>query len=155
MRKLFASILCEQMRSDTRLRLLLADVGFVLNRDMEEHRDRIVDFGASEQLMIGAAIGMASAGLWPVCYSITPFLIFRPYEWIRNHVGKMKLPIKLVGSGRDSDYGRLGFTHHAFGDDQVLSHLQIRIFKPNEDNAASMIRECLETDLPSYLNLKL
>jgi transketolase len=52
-----------------------------------------------------------------VVYSITPFVLYRPFEWIRNYLDHEKIPVKLVGGGRDKDYGYLGFSHWAEEDD--------------------------------------
>ena len=35
------------------------------------------------------------------------------FEFIRNYVDHEKLPVKLIGGGRDKDYGYLGFSHWA------------------------------------------
>ena len=52
------------------------------------------------------------------------------FEFLRNLVNKETIPVKIVGSGRDDDYGALGFSHYATDDEVVLSSLQnIKIFK--------------------------
>ena len=51
--------------------------------------------------MIGMAAGMAINGLRPVVYSITPFLLERPFEQIKVDIDEQNLPVLLVGY---SDY---------------------------------------------------
>jgi transketolase C-terminal domain/subunit len=55
--------------------------------------------------MIGAATGMAMEGKIPVVYSITPFLLYRPFVFLRNYLHHENIPVKLVGGGRNKDYG--------------------------------------------------
>jgi transketolase len=104
--------------------------------------------------MIGVAVGLAYSGYVPVCYSITPFLLYRPFEMIRNYVNFEKLNIKLVGSGRDKDYSHDGITHWGEDDLTVLKCLpNIKCYKPAKLTDV-MCKEFLETEGPSYINLK-
>jgi transketolase len=105
-------------------------------------------------LMIGVAVGLAYSGYIPVCYSITPFLLYRPFEMIRNYVNFENINIKLVGSGRDKDYSHDGITHWAEDDLVVLKCLpNIKCYKP-EKLHDSLCKEFLESEYPSYINLK-
>ena len=103
--------------------------------------------------MIGMAVGLANSGFIPVCYSITPFLLYRPFEMIRNYINHEKLNIKLVGSGRDKDYSHDGITHWAEDDLQVMKNLSnISLFKPKHLSDV-MVNTFLFSDKPAYLNL--
>jgi len=137
------------------LHLLTADIGYgVLNSIRLDYPDRFTDFGAAEQLMVGSACGMALSGLSPVCYSITPFVLYRPFEWLRNFLHQDRIPVKLVGAGRDKDYGHLGSTHWAEDDERILATLpNIRVFKPTKDEMQISFRDFLMYDGPAYLNL--
>lgn len=154
MRAAFATHLHHALAGNPQLRLLTADIGYgILDRIRLDYPERFTDFGASEQLMIGAACGMALSGLEPVCYSITPFVLYRPFEWLRNFLHHDKIPVKLVGAGRDKDYGHLGFTHWAEDDTAILAALpNIRVFKP-ETNLEFIFAEFLAHPGPAYLNL--
>jgi len=104
--------------------------------------------------MIGIAIGLSYEGFIPVCYSITPFTLYRPFEMIRNYLHYESVPVKLVGTGRDRDYLTLGNTHWAEDDLDILKPLtNIETFKPSE-LTHEIFREFLYSDKPSYLNLK-
>ena len=108
---------------------------------------------SSEQLMVGAATGLAMEGFIPLVYSITPFVLYRPFELLRNYLNHECIPVKLVGGGRDKDYGYLGFSHWAEEDIKVLSTLEnIQLFKP-ENPTKKLYREFLYNEQPSYLNL--
>jgi len=104
--------------------------------------------------MLGAACGMALEGKVPVVYSITPFLLYRPFEWIRNYLNNEKIPVKLVGGGRDKDYGYLGFSHWAEEDIKILSEFDnIKLYKPSTPEI-KIFKRMLYNNKPSYLNLK-
>jgi transketolase len=161
MRAEFAKYLHDcALPGDPRLRLLTADIGYGLfDRIRLDYPGQFVDFGASEQLMVGAAGGMALSGLRPVCYSITPFLLYRPFEWLRNFLHHDQIPVKLVGGGRDRDYGHLGFTHWAEDDTAILATLpNIKVFKPecgsDFKSQVSAFQLFLDHPGPAYLNLK-
>jgi transketolase len=103
--------------------------------------------------MLGTAVGMAHNGFLPVCYSITPFVIFRPFEILRNYLDHEGTNVKLVGAGRDRDYGHCGFSHWAEDDVTVLKTLpKIEIFKPTQLDQ-DVFEEFLNHTGPAYLNL--
>lgn len=157
MRKLFGELLNQSMSEDEKIWLLTGDLGFgVLDATRQKHPSRSYNVGAAEQLMLGAAVGLAHNNKIPICYSITPFVIFRPFEYLRNFLDHEKTSVKLVGAGRDQDYGNLGFSHWATDDDKALFMFSsIQKYKPNTDQE---LKDCwndfLYNDKPSYLNLK-
>ena len=87
MRKTFSEQLYSEMKSNQDIFLIVGDVGYgVFDKFKEDFPDRFINPGASEQLMIGMASGLAMDGKIPVVYSITPFILYRPFEFIRNIV---------------------------------------------------------------------
>jgi transketolase len=156
MRKLFFELLHKEMEKNNSITVCTGDMGYgLLDKIRKEFPDRFFDFGASEQLMVGAAAGMALERNIPVCYSITPFLLYRPFEFIRNFMDHEQIPIKLVGGGRDKDYGHLGFTHWAEDDVDIMMQLRnIKIWKPSSGPLfRHTILEFLYNKSPSYINL--
>jgi transketolase len=109
---------------------------------------RITNVGAAEQLMLGVGVGLALQGKRPFCYSITPFLLYRPIEWIRNYLGHERLEVKLVGSGINDDYKHDGFSHHCFEYNEILTALDIPSYAP------IMAEPCLRTDFRQFVDLK-
>ena len=157
MRKLFANLLHEEMKLNKNIYLITADLGFgILDKIKENFSNNFYNTGAAEQLMISIGIGLAENKKIPICYSITPFLLYRPFEFLRNYVNYEKIPVKLVGSGRDRDYAHDGISHWADDDELVLSSLpNIKIYKPNsEKELIEIFPEFISSKDPCYLNLK-
>jgi transketolase len=154
MRKQFAEFLHSEMSQDEDIHVITGDLGYGLwDRIKIDYPDRFTNFLSSEQLMVGAACGMAMEGKIPVVYSITPFVLYRPFEWIRNYLNHEKIPVKLVGGGRDKDYGYLGFSHWAEEDEQVMSVFKnIQFYKPKEFTKEIGL-DLIYNNQPSYLNL--
>ncbi len=106
--------------------------------------------------MIGVGVGLALEGKIPFVYSITPFLLFRPYETIRNYINHESIPVKLIGSGRDKDYSHDGFSHWAEDDRQVMAGFNnIQSFWPRiKEQVPSLLMHAIKTKEPFYINLK-
>ena len=155
MRKEFAEFLHGEMSSNEKIVFITGDLGYGLwDKIKIDYSDRFYNVMSSEQLMIGTAVGLAMEGFIPLAYSITPFVIYRPFELLRNYLHHENIPVKLVGGGRDKDYGYLGFSHWAEEDLDVLSSLpNIKCYKPEEGNN-KLYKEFLYNGKPSYLNLK-
>ena len=155
MRKQFAEFLHREMSHNLRIILLTGDLGYGLwDRIKIDYPDRFYNVMSSEQLMIGAAVGLAMEGFIPIVYSITPFAIYRPFELLRNYLSHENIPVKIVGGGRDKDYGYLGFSHWAEEDIKILSTLEnIELYKPKKGNE-SIYHDFIYNLQPSYLNLK-
>lgn len=156
MRKKFSNLLHSKMGQNEKIHLLTGDLGYGLwDKIKIDFPDRFHNFGSSEQLMIGAACGMAASGIIPVVYSITPFVLYRPYEFIRNYINHEKIPVKLLGGGRDKDYGYLGFSHWAEDDKKVMSNFEsIKSLWPENDEAlVDILDDYLFDNNPGYLNL--
>ena len=85
MRKTFIKVLTELAEKDKRIMLLTGDLGFmVMEPFINRFPDRFINVGVAEQNLIGIASGLADAGMIPYVYSIAPFAVLRPYEFIRN-----------------------------------------------------------------------
>ena len=155
MRKQFAEFLHEEMSYNSSIVILTGDLGYGLwDKIKIDYPDRFYNVMSSEQLMLGTAVGLAMEGFIPIVYSITPFAIYRPFELLRNYLHHENIPVKIVGGGRDKDYGYLGFSHWAEEDIKILSTLEnIKLYKPKK--ATKLIyQDFLYNHKPSYLNLK-
>jgi transketolase len=157
MRGWFAYELYKQMAKDKRIWLVVGDLGYKafdhIRRDFPE---RFINCGAAEQAMIGIATGLAINGKVPFVYSITPFLLYRPFETIRNYIDHEKIPVKLIGAGRDKDYKNDGFSHWAEEDKKVLEIFNnIKASWPeNKEEIPQIVNKMIKDNIPWYLNLK-
>jgi len=148
------NLLINEMNKNEKIFLLTGDLGFGLFDDIrKDFPNRFINVGSCEQLMIGLAVGLSYEGWIPLCYSITPFLLYRPFEFIRNYLNHELANVKLVGGGRDKDYKNLGFSHWAEDDVKIMSSLEnIEIYKP-ETMSAEIFNEFIYNNKPSYINL--
>ncbi len=157
MRRIFAETLYKLMAKNKKVFLLTGDLGWgVLDKIKDDFPDRFINCGVAEQAMVGMACGMAQGGLIPVVYSITPFLLYRPFEFIRNDVDHDKANVKLVGTGRGRDYGEAGFSHWCEDDEMLMSLFpNIKTYWPHCDSEAERFtKEMIKSKRPCYLNLK-
>lgn len=153
---IFADYLLEEMKSNLKIFVITADIGYgVLDKIIEIFPDRFINVGAAENLMIGIAVGLCYEGYLPICYTISTFLLYRPFEMIRNYVNHEKLNIKLVGAGRNKDYCKHEFTHWAEDDVTVVknSFPNINIYKPLT-LTKEIFNKVINSIGPCYLNLK-
>ena len=156
MRKLFAELLLKEMEINDKIVIITADIGYgVLDNIRNTFPERFYNVGSCETLMIGVAVGFCYEGFLSICYTITSFLLYRPFEMIRNYVNYENLNIKLVGSGRDKDYNNNGFTHHSEDDINIVSNSfkNIEIYKP-DILSYDIFSEFIRNEKPCYLNLK-
>lgn len=124
MRKEFSRWAEQFGRREPRFIFLTGDLGFgALENVQAALGARFVNMGVCEQNMVSVGAGLAREGLLPICYSIAPFAVFRPYEQIRLDVALHNLPVKIIGNGGGYGYGIMGASHHALEDLAVLSCL--------------------------------
>jgi transketolase len=156
MRKECAQLLLDEMSVNDRIRVVTADLGFgILDHIRNAYPDRFYNVGAAEQLMIGVAVGMSENGLIPVCYSMSSFLLYRPFEFLRNYVNYERVNVKLLGSGRNKDYSHDGISHWAHDDEKVLQALpNIEMYKPGSlEELDQNFDQWINSAKPGYLNL--
>jgi len=109
MRRRFGKIISQLAEKDEKIYVIVGDIGY---RVFDEFRDkfpnRFINMGICEQSIISVASGMALEGLKPWVYTITPFLIERPFEQIKLDIDQQNVNVNLVGF---ADYPTLGPTH--------------------------------------------
>jgi len=153
----FAYELYKKMKKNPDIYLLVGDLGYKVFDDIKiEFPDRFINCGASEQAMLGIAVGLALEGKIPFVYSITPFLLYRPAEWIKNYLYHENIPVKLVGAGVGKDYKADGFTHweDEAGETIISRWKNIVQFCPSKkEEIPSIINKLVENDKPSFLNI--
>ena len=108
MRRAFGKTIVKLAEKDENIILVTGDVEQEMEAYKEKFPDRYINVGLCEQTMISMVAGMASEGFRPVVYSITPFLIERPFEQIKIDIDEQNLPVILIGQ---ADYPTHGPTH--------------------------------------------
>ena len=153
----FAYELYQQMRRDDDIWVITGDLGYgMLDNIRDTFRDRFVNCGASEQAMMGIACGLALEGKKPFVYSITTFLLYRPFETIRNYINNEGIPVRLVGSGRDKDYVHDGFSHWSEDAGEILGCLpNINTLWPAEkEEIPNLVAQMVKEDKPWFISLR-
>ncbi len=152
MRYSFGQQLVEEMKKDKSIYVLVPDIGFLVFDTIKEiFPDRLINTGIAEQATIGMASGMAMEGYIPVVYTITPFLLERPYESIKLNVMQQKTNVKLVSYG---DYPDLGPTHITSDLEGLCKCLKIPLLKPNSvEETIQMTKDMFKHNKPIFMYL--
>ena len=156
MRNKFGTWIHKQVQERQDIYLLSGDIGFGIFDDLiRDHPDHFINCGIAEQNMIGVSAGLSGQGLTPFVYTIIPFLLYRPYEFIRNLISHQNLKVILVGVGGGFSYDNLGFTHYAKEDLLIASTLpNFHIYTPYDVQSAEYCFEAaLKSSSPSYIRL--
>lgn len=157
MRGQFGFELYKAMAKNKDIYLLCGDLGFgVFDNHKEDFPERCFSVGASEQSMADIAVGLAYSGKIPFVYSITTFLLYRPYETLKTYINHEKLNVKLIGSGRDKDYEHDGISHDASDAKQVLDTLPNikQLWPETKEEIADMVKLMVESEKPMFISLK-
>ena len=156
MRQAFVQTLTELAAADARIVLLTGDLGYMsLEPFAERHPDRFVNVGVAEQNMVGLATGLAEAGLIPFVYSIAPFAVLRPYEFIRNGPVQHQLPVRIVGVGGGFEYATNGLSHYGL-EDLAVTRLQpgLTVIAPaDHEQARTALAASWNLPGPVYIRL--
>ncbi len=156
MRNAFSDEILRIALEDPRVVVLSGDIG---NRLFDKFKaampGRFYNCGIAEANMMSMAAGMASCGLRPVCYTITPFVTTRCLEQIKLDVCYHGMPVTIVGTGSGISYASLGSTHHSFEDVAALRVLPgMNIVAPADaPELRSALRWVFTQSAPAYLRI--
>ena len=154
MRRTFGRIISELADKDEMIYVLVGDIGYqVFDEFREKHPDRFINMGICEQSMIGVSAGMALEGLKPWVYTITPFLIERPFEQIKLDIDQQNVNVKLVGF---ADYPKLGPTHTELNGKKLMQLFKniTSYFPKNGDETIQFANEAYKKNGPAFISLK-
>jgi transketolase len=124
MRDRFAPVVSRLLDEDPRVAVVLAEIGkdgFAEAR--RRHPDRVINVGIREQLLVGAAAGLALTGLRPVVHTFASFLVERPFEQVKLDLGHQDVGAVMVSAAASYDWPAGGYTHMAPGDVALLDTL--------------------------------
>jgi transketolase len=156
MRNAFASEICAQAMTDSRIVLLSGDIGNRLFDPLKGRcPDQFLNCGVAEANMVGVAAGLALSGCRPVVYTIAPFITARCLEQVRIDLCYHDLPVLLVGTGAGLAYASLGPTHHSCEDIAWLRTLpNLAVVCPADPVEVRLaVRAALHRRGPTYLRL--
>ncbi|MER5858376.1 transketolase family protein [Streptomyces sp. NPDC059688] len=124
MRDRFAPVVSRLLDEDPRVAVVLAEIGADGFRGAERrHPGRVINVGIREQLLVGAAAGLALTGLRPVVHTFASFLVERPFEQVKLDLGHQDAGAVLVSAAASYDWPAGGLTHMAPGDVALLDTL--------------------------------
>ena len=157
MRKTFGEELYKQMKDNFNIWLICCDLGKgMFDKCFLKYPDRCINVGASEQAGLGIAVGLSYMGRLPFVYSITNFILYRPFEWIRNYLAIGQANVKLVASGRGRDYDKDGITHWSDDAPAIMSvwKRQIVQFWPKTKEAIQdVVKQSINIKKPVFISL--
>jgi transketolase len=153
LRKTFGETLVELAESDDKICLLAGDYESGINKFKEKFPERYINLGTTEQSMISLASGMAIQGLKPVVYSITPFILERPFEQVKIGLDQQKAPVILVGF---DDYPDHGPTHNALNAQRTAKlFLNMKSYFPKDSEETKFaIKDAYNSNKPCFIRLQ-
>ena len=154
MRKRFGEVISKLADKNENIIIIVADIGYGVFDDFrEKYPDRFINMGICEQSIISVASGLALEGLQPWVYTITPFLIERPFEQVKLDIDQQNVNVNLVGY---ADYPTLGPTHSEINAKEMMKLFNnIESFFPSDgDETEKMILEAYERKGPTFTSLK-
>ena len=154
MRNRFGEVMSKLADENENIIIIVADIGYRVFDDFrEKYPERFINMGICEQSIISVASGMALEGLQPWVYTITPFLIERPFEQVKLDIDQQKVNVNLVGY---ADYPTLGPTHSEINAKEMMKLFNnIESFFPSDgDETEKMILEAYERKGPTFTSLK-
>ena len=158
-RREFIDTLIELAEKDDKIVLIIPDVGFnYIEGFQKRFPDRFFNFGVTEQSTMTIAAGLALSGFKPYVYSMINFVVFRPYEMVRNAICLHNANVKIIGVKGSEKYKLLGFSHNLIVENEeikTLEHLpnlkSLVIETPEE--VKRVILETYKINSPYYIRL--
>lgn len=157
MRGQFSFELYKAMAKDNSIWLVVGDLGWgVFDAHFQDYPDRCINTGAAETAMMGIGVGLALEGKKPFCYSITTFLLYRPFETIKLYIDYEQIPARLIGSGRDHDYHIDGISHWADDAKDILNNFKNinSLWPDTKEEISDLVKKMVKEDKPSFISLR-
>lgn len=148
MRKAFGKTIAEIVNKDKQHYVLMCDIGYGVFDELQENNpDHLINTGITEAATIGMASGMAMEGLKPWVYTITPFLLERPFEQIKIDIVGQKQNVKLVSY---FDYDIMGTTHRTNDVAGICKILKIEMITPKSYRETVEVINTISRDDKAY-----
>ena len=158
-RRIFVDTLLELAEKDKNIILITCDVGFnYLEKFSKRFPEKFINTGVTEQssMIIASALALSGFSVW--FYSMINFVVFRPYEMVRNAVCLHNANVKIIGVKGSEKYKLLGFSHNLIVENEeikVLEHLpNIKSFVVNNpEETKGVVLESYKIKGPVYIRL--
>jgi len=152
MRRMFGKTIVELAEKNENLVLLVGDVEQNMDEFKKRFPQRYFNLGLCEQTIIGISAGMALQGLRPIVYSITPFVIERPFEQVKLDIDQQNVPVILIGF---ADYPTHGPTHNPLNAKGLSALLKntVSYFPCNSEETRRAMMDAYESGKPSFISL--
>ncbi|WP_068118786.1 transketolase family protein [Tropicimonas marinistellae] len=152
----FGNALAKLAETDDRIVGLSADLSKYTDLHIfaQAHPDRFYQIGMAEQLLMGAAAGLAHEGFIPFATTYAVFASRRAYDFVSQTIAEEGLPVKICCAlpGLTSGYGP---SHQATEDIAIFRGLpDIAIVDPcDATDVAQMVPELVAWNGPVYARL--
>jgi len=158
MRNAFSEEIYKHIKKDKNIYIVAADISpsGKMAEISEKNDKQIINVGVAEQVMIGVAAGLSIEKNKVFCYTIAPFTLYRPFEFVRDDLCLQKLPVTIVGMGAGTIYSELGPTHTAIEDISIARSLpNLNIIAPCDNlEVKEAVKYCLTNKKnPIYLRI--
>ncbi|MEE1785019.1 transketolase C-terminal domain-containing protein [Streptomyces sp. SP17BM10] len=157
MRERFFDVTTDLLDQDPRVALVLADISAASFAPAAgRHPDRVINVGIREQLLIGAAGGLALTGMRPIAHTFASFLVERPFEQVKLDLVHQGVGAVLVSAAGSYDWPAGGRTHMSPGDVALLDTLpDWTVHVPGHpDEAETLLRHAVaDGDSTVYVRL--
>ena len=154
MRHEFGKVMVELAEQDDKIIILVGDIGHgIFDAFKEKFPNRFFNFGICEQSIISAASGMALEGLKPYVFTITPFLIERPFEQVKLDIDQQNVNVKLIGY---ADYPTQGPTHAEINAMELMKLFNniVSYFPKDSQETRKALIESYNSVKPAFISLK-
>lgn len=154
MRERMGTVVNELVENDEKTAVILADISTnYFQEAFRRYPNRVINLGIMEQTAVSLASGFALEGFHPIVHTITPFLVERPFEQIKDDFCYQGLGGTFISIGASYDYGTDGMTHHGPGDVSILKTLpRMQVCVPGTgDEFETLLRQTYDNGAPTYL----
>lgn len=118
MRRTVGAVLPDLAEMDDKFLMSFADSGryFLYETFKRKYPDRVVEFGISEQNMVVASAGLVNEGFHVFAGAYATFITARVLDQVRVNMGKMQIPLKLIGGAGGLGEANFSPTHMGLED---------------------------------------
>ena len=140
---------------DERIVTMAADMSNTVADFIAKFPDRYIELGIAETNSVSVAAGLATAGLLPYIYSMSPFGMLKTAEQWRTDVDYNHLPVRLVGRLSGLAMGYFGTSHYAVEDIAIARTMNnTTVLSPGDPaSTVSLMRSTAGLDGPVYIRI--